>query len=272
MKCLICESIMEYSFSKTYDVEPFKTMMEDIGTVNYFKCVNCGFTISKTHSELEETRWEKLNYDFHHYLENNSTNINQPPYIEQAMLLSIISKNNIIESKSMLDYAGGYGSLSKILKKYFELNLPVYDPYVQHDSFIDYIDKKNLLTYNIVLNTALFEHLLSRKFFDEINSLVSVSNGSMLIHTRVCERVPEDSNWFYLDPPVHTTFHTNKSMGILMEQWGYKASIYCLSARSWILLKDADLEIEKKVKNINHEFQMEYLVYKRGFVDYWKGS
>ena len=95
--------------------------------------------------------------------------------------------------------------------------------------------------------------------------------GSLIIHTVICENIPKNPDWFYIEPPVHTTFHTNKSMSILMKQWGYEASIYCLSAKSWILLKEASQEIKEKVENINKEFQTEYLIYKEGFVDYWKG-
>lgn len=271
MKCVVCDSKMDYYFSKTYDKEPFKTMMEEIGEVEYYKCPNCSLTMSKTHKYLEQSKWEKLNYDFHHYLENNKTDINQPPYLEQALLINVLSKNGIINSDTMLDYAGGYGSLSKQLKKYFTIDLAVYDPYVQNDGVIKYINKKDLTKYSTVINSALFEHIIDRKSFDDINSFVSESNGAMMIHTRISGDIEANPNWFYLEPPVHTTFHTNKSMEILMEQWEYKASIYCMAARSWILLKSDDEEIEMKVNSINQELQTEYLVYRKSFVDYWKG-
>jgi len=271
MKCLICKADMIYAFSKKYDSDPYKNMMKEIGKVEYFRCINCGLTISKTHSELKKEIWERLNYDFHHYLENNGTDINQPPYQEQALMLKILSENGIIDAKNIIDYAGGYGSLSKVIKKYFDIDLPIYDPYVQSGSN-KYVQKKDLVKYKTVLNSALFEHLLARKSFDEINSLVSECGGALLIHTRICENVPNDPDWFYLNPPVHTTFHTNKSMDLLMKQWGYVESIYCLPARSWVLLKENDLNIEKRVNLINSELQTEYLVYKSGFVDYWKGS
>lgn len=271
MKCLICSSKSTYCFSKKYDKQPFKDMMKDIGEVQYYKCEKCGFTISKTHQKLNDEKFEKLNYDFHHYLENHETEVNQPPYLEQVVMLKVLSENGIISIDNILDYAGGYGTLSKILKKYFDINLPVYDPYVQSDNFINYVNKEDLKTYKTVLTSALFEHILTRKSFDEINSLVDQSGGAMIIHTVVCENVPNNPNWFYIEPPVHTTFHTNKSMETLMKQWGYKSSIYCVSAKSWVLLKESSKEIEKKVKEINKEFQTEYLIYKEGFVDYWKG-
>ena len=122
----------------------------------------------------------------------------------------------------------------------------------------------------MVLNSALFEHLFTRDSFDEINNLVS-GNGFMIIHTVICENIPQNENWFYMDPPVHCAFHTNKSMSILMSQWNYEASIYCSSAKSWILIKKAKSSIEEKIESLNRELQTEYFIYKKGFVDYWKG-
>lgn len=269
MKCMICNNKMSYFFSKNYIDSDFSLMMSDIEIVDYYKCDGYGFVISKTHLEISNERWMKLNYDFHHFLENYKTSINQPPYLQQATMIKVLDRNGIIDASCILDYAGGYGTLSKILKKYFDINLPVYDPYIQNENEIEYIDKHMLCKYNTVLNSALFEHLLYRSSLDEINELVN-NNGAMIIHTVVCEQIPQDPNWFYLDPPVHTSFHTNKSMNILMKQWGYKASIYCLSAKMWILLKNGNLKIKEKCEQINIEFQTEYLIYKDGFVDYWK--
>ena len=134
-----------------------------------------------------------------------------------------------------------------------------------------YIESKNLHSYDVVICSALFEHLFTRKSFAEINNCVAPTNGCLIIHTRISGYIPNDPNWFYLDPPVHCAFHTNKSMEILMKQWGYKASIYCPQARFWVLLKTDNPAIGLKINEINKEFQHEYLVYKKGFVDYWSG-
>ncbi|MBL4706050.1 MAG: hypothetical protein JKY54_16105, partial [Flavobacteriales bacterium] len=96
-------------------------------------------------------------------------------------------------------------------------------------------------------------------------------DGCLMIHTVICENIPKNPDWFYFGPPVHCAFHTNKSMEILMEKWGYKSSIYCPSAKSWVLLKRESKEILESVEAINVELQTEYLICKTGFVDYWKG-
>jgi hypothetical protein len=269
MKCLICGGNSTYYFSKTYTEQPYKDMMETIGKVNYYRCENCGFVLSKTHSQLEKDQWEQLNKSFHTYLEDSSIKqiINQPPYIEQALMLSILSKHNIIDINSIIDYAAGYGTLSTILLDYFDIRLPIYDKYVNDDRDDRYV--KCLSQYNTVINSAMFEHVLTREDLDEVNNLVS-DNGCLILHTVVGETVPKDNSWFYLDPPVHTAFHTNKSMSLLMKQWNYEASLYCPDSKCWVLFKKDNSNIKEKVEQINREFQTEYSIFKKGFMNYWK--
>jgi hypothetical protein len=60
-------------------------------------------------------------------------------------------------------------------------------------------------------------------------------------------------------------------MKILMEQLGYTSSLYCPTAKCWILFRKDPVEKLEKIKLINRELQKDYLLYKNSFVDYWKG-
>lgn len=272
MPCMICNSQTEYYFSKTYSEHPFDQFMSDIGPVDYYKCRNCGFVFSKTHADLDHDRWVKLNSQCHHYLEDpkNEKTVNQPPYAEQAMMLLLLGSNGIVDIGDMVDYAAGYGTLSRILEKYFQIHLPIFDPYVQGGNKLRYIGKEGLRTYKTVINSAMFEHVLRRDDLDDVNDLVD-SDGCLILHTVVCEMVPEDPDWFYLRPPVHTAFHTNRSMEILMNQWGYRSSIYCPRSKCWVLLKRQDVTVEDRLSALNEELQSDWFYYKHGFMDYWKG-
>lgn len=272
MTCLICNSETNYYFSKIYTDPPYNVFMTDIGEINYHKCGNCGFVLSKTHSELDKKRWEKLNYEVHTYLEspNSIRTGNQPPYLEQAAMLAVLGRNGLINLESMLDYAAGYGTLSSILMKYFNISLPLYDPYMKKSDDNRYVEEGQLTKYQTVLNCAMFEHITTREDLEYVNNLVD-DNGCLIIHTVICENIPKDPDWFLLRFPVHTAFHTNKSMDILMEQWGYESSVYCPNSKCWILFKKDSNKIEQIVSAINKEFQSTYLHYKKGFVDYWKG-
>lgn len=270
MKCFICYSNTEYYFTKIYDKEPEKSIMEAMGKADFYKCINCGFTFSKTYQELTEEQFTSLNYKAHSYHENIENIGNQPPYLEQATMFAVLAKNKIIDASTLIDFAGGYGAMSRTLQKYFSIDLPVYEPYIQTDGFLNYISTQDLSSYKTVINSAMFEHVRSRDNLEVVNSLVDTSGGggSLVVHTVVCENIPQDPSWFYL-VPMHCALHTNMSMSILMEQWGYKASIYCLSAKSWVLLRSIE-GVKRKVEEINKELQTEYLIYKKGFVDYWK--
>lgn len=272
MKCIICNSESAYYFSKTYSESPFDDFMREIGTVDYYKCKHCGFVLSKTHSELDVDRWSELNRRFHHYQENTRTKgkVNQPPYAEQAMMLRLLGRNGIVSTDSMVDYAAGYGRLSSIVAKYHGLELRVFDPYIQAGNSRRYIDQSELKTYKTVINSAMFEHIVRREDLDRVNAIVD-AEGCVIIHSVICQNVPDDPNWFYLRPPVHTAFHTNKSMEILMGQWNYRSSIYCPQSKCWVLLRDKIQAVEEKLAALNQELQTNWFYWKNGFVDYWKG-
>ncbi len=272
--CLICRSETKYFFSKIYDFK-IPSISQKNFKADYYKCGNCGFVISSTHQKMSDSDFLSLNNYFHHFIENNtfdSIPTNQPPYAQQALALSILSKVNIIELDNVLDFAAGYGTLAKILNKYFNKNINLFERYVT-DSNSSYLSENELKVYNLVINSAMFEHVLNREALDKVNALVS-NDGVLMIHTVICEQIPKDPNWFYLTPIVHTAFHTNKSMSLLMKQWGYAASIYSPQAKSWFLFKNDSLllsNLKKLTDEINLELQTKWFYYKDGFVDYWKG-
>jgi len=273
--CLICNSNTNYYFSKdypTYPGSPFKQKLK----VNYHRCENCGFVLSKTHSQMNEYDWNELNSSWHHHFEKSADiNLaNQPPYADQALALILLCKNRVINIDDALDYAAGYGTLAKVLKKYFNKNIFIHDKYVEDTKTnLTYIRQDEIKKYKLVINSAMFEHVLEREHLDFVNNLVD-TDGVLMLHTVVCEKIPADPNWFYIKPMVHTAFHTNKSMSILMKQWNYSVSIYAPQAKSWFLFKKdspATYNMENIVDNINKELQTKYFHYKNGFMDYWKG-
>lgn len=271
MECLICGQKSEYFLTKKTFKKEYLKMVENIDNFNYYKCVNCGFTISKTHVDMPNNIWLKLNDEFHHFIENNQSSINQPPYLEQAMMINVLYNSGLLDINNAIDYAGGYGTLSLILKKYFGILLPVYDPFVNNsDNEVNYINLEFGSKFKVLFNSALFEHLFKRDSFDLINNLID-DDGCMILHTVVCENIPNDPNWFYMEPPVHCAFHTNRSMQLLMNQWGFVSSLYCPAAKSWVLFKKEPSLVKESVIAINKLFQKEILIYKLGFVDYWKG-
>ena len=272
MNCMICDGKTQHFLSRDPREYSYGSLVEDIERYDYSKCSSCGFVFLETIKELSDKRWEQLNYDFHTYIENNTSPTNQPPYIEQASLINVLAKHNVIDMNSSLDYAGGYGTLSKILDQYYNLTLKVYDPYIKESSFKNYIDLIGEKQFGFVINSALFEHVIDKKALNGINEPVDKERGALMIHTVICENIPNDPAWFYYLPPVHCAFHTNKSMNILMKEFGFESSLYCPSAKSWVLFKQHEPSIEIALNEINNLFQTNYCYYQKdAFVAYWKG-
>ena len=278
-RCMICGEVTKYYFSKSYTANKYWDELD----VDYNRCSNCGFTFSLTHQQLSDKEWESINARAHNgdeidiktkSIDIKSLSSNKPPYGPMAFTLNLLAKNSIIQMENALDYASGYGTLAKLLSKYYNIKLQCYDSFVQEpEPLIEYILAEDLQRYGLVINSAMFEHVRKREELDKIDKLVA-RNGTLMVHTVVCENIPRDPGWFYLTPIVHTAFHTNKSMAILMKQWGYSSSIYSPSAKSWFLFKEGNpliFDLPLLIRDINVELQTEFFLHKNGFVDYWKG-
>jgi len=273
MNCIICNHPTHKFLTKTFTEKPLDLIMSEIGEVDYHKCGHCGFTLSQTHFDLEDSVWGKLNYDFHALIANgeiHGAHGNYPPYLEQALMVHLLNENSLIDCSSVLDYAGGSGTFSDLLTAYFKIPSLIFEPYMHDSSDSRYITRKEMDQFKVVFNSAMFEHVRSRADLDEVNAVVD-PDGCLMIHSVICENIPSDTNWFYYRPPVHCAFHTNKSMEILMEQWGYACSLYCPQAKCWTLFKKKPENFEKRIATINYQTKDTYLYPKEGFVDYWKG-
>lgn len=103
MKCIICNSNSKYYFTTdfaTHHSGKFKTQLDKS---QYYKCVNCGFTFSKTIYEMSYKEWVNLNLSAHTNVESASLEsklANQPPYLAQASMINLLIKNNIIKNIS----------------------------------------------------------------------------------------------------------------------------------------------------------------------------
>lgn len=83
------------------------------------------------------------------------------------------------------------------------------------------------------------------------------------------ETGPRNPDWMYL-LPVHCAFHSNRSMQLLMTQWGYTCSVYNEHAKLWVLFRDESAAVQAKAAQVNRQLGWDYLRFKTGFMDYWK--
>lgn len=262
MECMVCSCGMDYYFSKRFD-------SDSLGEVEYYRCANCGFTASKTHLDMPAADWARLNTDWHN--ENNLRSDNpwnrSQRHFNQAQMIYLLHRHGIVQEGNWVDYASGEGGLSRQLNSHFDLVLHSFDEFVQPRSFPVGKDALAKRSHAFLTNTAMFEHSRNRYTLDEIESYVS-EQGCFGIHTLVRGEIPADPNWMYL-LPVHCAFFTNKSMDILMQQWGYSCSAYNEQSKMWVWFKKDPKIIAEKVINLNQLMGWEYLHFKHGFMDFW---
>lgn len=262
MKCIICNSQMSFYFSKHF-------ALYELEDVEYWVCPSCGFAASKTHFDMNDEQWADLNSSFHKTHNNRLDNpFNRfQRYFNQALMLHLMKRYDVIHEGEWLDWGCGLGNLSIQLAEHFNIHLLNYDKFVKPE--INSIREEELTRrgYNLVVSTAVFEHLRSRDTFDEIESYVS-DNQCLAVHTLVRGEIPKDPSWMYL-LPVHCSFHTNRSMQILMDNWGYHCSVYNEQAKLWIMFKQSPDCVSEKVSKLNTALGWEYLHYSQGFMDYW---
>jgi hypothetical protein len=265
MNCMICGTSMSFYFSKHFG-------QYNLNNVDYWLCPECGFAASKTHFDMPQAEWEALNAHFHaenNLREDNPYNRNQRRFY-QAQMLYLMQRHGLIDGKPWLDWGSGEGDVSIQLKEHFGVELKNFDPYIRPRIHpVSQLELKNkTASCNLVLSTAVFEHVRSRQILDKIESLVA-KTGCFAIHTLVRGEIPKDPEWMYL-LPVHCAFYTNRSMQILMNTWGYTCSVYNEYAKMWVLFRQKDPgEVQNSVLRLNQLMGWEYLHYKEGFMDYW---
>lgn len=262
MKCIICTGDMRYHFSKTFNAY-------GLGKVDYLKCEECGFSASGTHFEMTSGEWEALNLAFHDHSEareDNPYNRNQR-YFNQALMLNLLARERIVGEGLWLDWGSGSGRLSMQLLRHFDRRLHNFDRFMQPKLLSLNQEELTPGRYALVANTAVFEHVRSRATLDEIESYVA-PDGCLAVHTLVRGEIPADPEWMYL-LPVHCAFHTNRSMDILMRQWGYTCSVYNEHSKMWVLFKGEPRETSSRAASLNDFLGWEYLHFKPGFVNYW---
>jgi hypothetical protein len=264
MQCIICDAPMRYFFSK-------HIAYAGVGDVDYHRCPECGFTASATHFEMNQHDWEALNARFHaDPVANGPDNPDNrpPPYVEQARMLDVLHRDGLVEGEPWLDWGAGEASLSRILAERHGLRLRNFDRFRRppHDATSEAELRPG--RYNLVVNSALFEHVRTRATLDEIHACVHPDHGVLAIHTLVRGEIPRDPDWMYL-LPVHCAFHTNPSMQRLMEQWGYTCSVYNPAAKLWAMFRQPPDTVRAGAERVNARLGETYLHFKTGFMDYW---
>ena len=265
MRCEICAGTCRFDFSKRFDAF-------GLDEVDYWRCHDCGFVLSRTHAGMSPERWEQLNAACHAAYQGQAANPLDPKWksrlAAQAKALAELAQAGLVDGAGRwVDFGCGDGSLSDLLAAEHGLRLGKYDAYMAGDAGYFADDDLRPRNFDLLITTSVFEHLTRRGDWDRIESLVADS-GAFALHTLVAERVPSDPEWFYLQPP-HCAFFSNAAMDRLFRDWGYRCSIYSVEASLWVWFRSDPATVAAKVEALNGAGGGPFL-FKAGFLDYWK--
>lgn len=261
MKCFVCGEVMSPFMEKNFG-------MKHLNFCEYVRCEECGLVVAKTLYEMPRAQWELLNRECHAAYQNTDTLAIDPNWLvrlqAQAKILAELVKVGVLEKNSRaVDFGAGDGKLSNYLAE--KISAP---PLMKFDAYMarpneNYLSADEMTpgTFDFVISCSVFEHLLGAGDVEKIFSLLK-PDGTAALHTLICEEIPCDPNWFYLQP-VHATFWTNAAMKKIFAQYNFKACAYHVESRLWFMFRDA--EKFSRLKNSSQPF-----VFAEDFVDYWK--
>lgn len=197
MICKICQSESRKAFGLT---------VLSKYPVSYFRCSQCGFFQTETPYWLKEAYEHSIAFTDTGILSRNIW------FAEQTEKI-IFRRFNV--SGKFLDYGGGYGILTRLLRD-SGFDFWRYDPHSPNlfAKIFDFNDDFGEASEKFELLTALevFEHLEDPLI--EIKKMLSLSDSLLFTTELIPPEIKDLQDWWYLAPETgqHISFYTKKSL------------------------------------------------------------
>ncbi len=237
MNCKICKNESQLIFEDTI-----------LGKypVQYFHCENCGFLWAN-----EPEKW--LNKAYKNAINVEDTGI----LIRNEMFktnLSIILYHLFDKDAKYLDFAGGYGILTRMMRD-IGFDFYWYDKYCKNLTAVGFegsLSEK----FDAITSFESFEHFVNP--IEEIEKMLRVSKTIIFSTELLANPIPKPSKWWYygLSHGQHISFYSEKTLKTLGENYGLNyynvLGLHILS----------DKILSKKIKNLNCALKKDKMIYK----------
>ena len=251
MYCKICNSNVQPAFTskilKKYDVV-------------YFTCNNCGLLFTENPIWLEEAYSRPINISDTGLLDRNL-------YFSQV--LSVIIYFAFNKDAQFLDYAGGYGIFTRLMRD-IGFDFLWKDPHTQNllANGFEYNGDSNL-KFELITAFEVFEHLTDPK--TEIEKMLEITDSIILSTELLPVEVPDPKNWWYFgfEHGQHITFFSEKTFIYLSKKYNlnyyYIDGIILLTKRK---LNPSKLFLLKKMRNYGLLQYVKKMMQSKTFTDH----
>lgn len=194
MHCRICNNETEKIFT---------SLVLNKHSVNYFHCPNCGILQTEDPYWLNEAYSRPINISDTGLLDRN---------LYFSKVLSVIIYFAFNKDAQFLDYAGGYGIFTRLMR---DIGFDFYwhDPYTQNLLASGFEHDLNSKTeFELITAFEVFEHLVNP--IDEIKKMLQLSDSIVFSTELIPDDIPDPKNWWYygFNHGQHVTFYSKKTL------------------------------------------------------------
>jgi len=202
--CVVCQSHTK----KLFDSKILEKYI-----ITYYKCANCELI------QTEKPYWLKEAYSSA-IIDSDTGLISRN--VALSKITATISLLFLSRKSKILDYGGGYGILTRMLR---DTGVDCYwiDKYA-NNLFARGFEDKVKSKYDMVTAFELFEHFENP--VDEIEYVIQKYNPKILLFSTMLHDGNPPKDWWYFVPEggQHITLYTRKSLQLLAEKFRMKLS------------------------------------------------
>lgn len=210
-------------------------------SVNYFSCSECGYFQTETPYWLDEAYQSPINISDTGLVHRNIRNSN--------LVLAALDVLSIPNGYNVLDYAGGYGLLVRIMRDK-GINAFWFDPYCKNLFSIGFESDLNPDGTSLVTAFEAFEHFVFP--IVELEKMLKISANILFSTNLIPDSVPEFKDWWYYgeEHGQHVGFFRLKTLHFIAKKYG-----------KHLYTNGSDIHIfsDKKISPIR--FKLRYLLY-----------